>query len=162
MITSVTSKITTVQAVADRNSRSASELARIAGRSQEESQATDGLDDVDAELFADPADEDFDGVGVAVEILVIEVLDELGPRYHPTGVVHKVGQQAIFVRCQLDRIAFNGDAAGPGIQTHRPAIELTFGVAGRAAQQCPHPGQNLFEVKWLGDIVVGASIEPLD
>ena len=43
-------------------------------------EAAHGLDDVDAELLAQAADEDLDGVRVAVEILVVEVLGQLAAR----------------------------------------------------------------------------------
>src|SRR3569623_2321853 len=124
-------RITMSHAVADRNRRVASELARIrkvpgdartAGRrrrscpsktallpsgqariqapastpgcsrrGQEIAEAADGLDDVDVELLADAADEDLNGVGVAVEILVVEMLDELGARHHAPRMMHQVG-----------------------------------------------------------------------
>src|SRR5258708_4474386 len=98
----VTSRITTVQVAAEKNSRSASELARIGG-AEEIAETADGLDHVDAELLADAADEHLDGVGVAVEILVVEMLDQLGTRDHAAGVVHQVGEQPILVRGELDR-----------------------------------------------------------
>src|SRR5947209_8986181 len=114
-------RITTSQAVADRNSRLASELAAIGGvpagtgwrivgrhdptkgpvsgrpssprgikgrqqasaasrgrRGQQIAEPADGLDDVDVELLADAADEHLDRVGVAVKVLVVEMLDEFG------------------------------------------------------------------------------------
>src|SRR5256885_11300741 len=117
-------RITAVQMVAERKRRSASELARITRRGEKIAQAADGLDDLDAELLANAADEHLDGVGVAVEVLVVEVLDQLGARDHPPGVMHQVRQQAILVGRELDRIAIHGDAAGPGVETYRPAVEL--------------------------------------
>src|SRR6185312_9570749 len=115
-------RMTTTQAVADRNRRVASELPRIkvsfrpapprtAGRmpdvgfgtgscsNQSKSPAPDqcqssagrrrgqqiakaphGLDDVDLELLADAADENFDRIGVAIEILIVEMLDQFRAR----------------------------------------------------------------------------------
>src|ERR1700749_5317876 len=109
-------RITSTQADAEKNSRTASELRRMlrslcsrGGRRQQISEAPDGLDDVDIQLFADAADEHLDGVGVAVEVLVVEMLDELGARDHAAGVVHQIGQQAILVRGELDRRAVDGD-----------------------------------------------------
>src|SRR5580704_15340866 len=113
----VTSRITTVQVAAEKNRRSASELARI-GRAEQIAQAADGLNDVDAELLADAADKDLDGVGVAVEILVVEMLDKLGARDHAAGMVHQIGEQPVFVRGELDRIAGDSDPAAAGIQAH--------------------------------------------
>ena len=53
------------------------------------------------------------------------------------------------------------DAAGAGVEPHRPAGELALGVAGRAAQQRAHARQHLLEVEGLGHIIVGAGIEAL-
>src|SRR5262245_6207924 len=124
----------TVQVVAEKKSRSASELRRIARWAQEIAEPAHGLDDVDAELLADAADEHLDGVGVAIEILVIEMLDQLAARHHAAGMMHEIGQQSIFVRGQLHRVAVDADPAGAGIEPYRPAIELALGVAGGAAQ----------------------------
>src|SRR5580693_5991599 len=111
----VTSRITTVQVAAEKNRRSASELARI-GRAEEIAQTADGLNHVDTELLADAADEHLDGIGVAVEILVVEMLDQLGARDHASGVVHQIGEQAVFVGGELDRVAVDGDPAAAGIE----------------------------------------------
>src|SRR5437867_3034464 len=104
-MTPVANRISTVQAVADRNSRSASELARIARRRQEIAEPPDGLDDVDPHLLADAADEHLDRVGVTVEVLIVEMLHELGARHYAARMVHQIRQQPILVRGELDRIA---------------------------------------------------------
>src|ERR1700676_927713 len=125
----VTSRITTVQVAAEKNRRSASELARI-GRREQIAEAADGLNDVDPELLADTADEDLDRVGVAVEILVVEMLDQLGARHRAAGMVHQIGEQPVFVRGELDRIAVDGDPAAAGIQAHGSADQLALGMSG--------------------------------
>src|SRR5689334_17121273 len=96
-------RMITVQAVAERNSRTASELLRRrfapeaglervngkvkssamsarVGRSQQIAEPAYGLNDIDAELFTNAPDEHFDGVRVAVEILIVQMLDQLGAR----------------------------------------------------------------------------------
>src|SRR4029077_5156004 len=153
-------RIITVRPVAQRNRRKASELARI-GRRQQITETAYRLNDIDAELFANAPDEYLDRVGVAVEILIVEMLDRLGARAHASGMMHQIRQQPVFVRGELDRIAVDRDAAGTGIEADRPASEFAFGVTGRAAQQRAHPREDLFEMKRLGDIVVGAGIETL-
>jgi len=75
--------------------------------------------------------------------------------------MHEVGEQPIFVRGELDRIAIHRDAPGAGVEPHRPAVELALGVASRASQQRPDPRQHLLEMKRLGRLVVGAGIEAL-
>ena len=76
--------------------------------------------------------------------------------------MHEIGQQPVFVRGQLDRRALDADAAGAGVEAHRPAVELALGVAGGTAQQRADAREHLFEVERLGDVVVGARVEPLD
>src|SRR4051812_13322021 len=99
-------RMITVQAGAGRKSRTASELLRRrfvpapglervngkvkssamsarVGRSQQIAEPADGLDDVNAELFTNASDEDFDRIRIAVEILVVQMFDQLCPRDDP-------------------------------------------------------------------------------
>src|ERR1700730_12227261 len=135
-------RITTTHAVADRNRRGASELARISARyrkvspwatarsmnatvrkesysdrklgarsklrssagrprRQQVTQSPHGLNDIDFQLLADAADKHFNGVGVAVEILVIQVFHQFGARDHAPGMVHEIFQQPVLVRGHL-------------------------------------------------------------
>ena len=84
--------MTTAQAVAERNKRSAREFARIPStciRWREQiPEATHGLDDFNPEFFADAPDEYFNRVRVAVEVLVVEMLNQLGARDHAASVMH--------------------------------------------------------------------------
>src|SRR5215468_9327065 len=109
-----TTSITIVQVAAEKNSRSASELARI-GQREQIAQAAYRLDHVDAELLADATDEDLDRIGVPIEVLIVKVLDELGARHHAAGVMHQIGEQTIFVRGELDRVAIDRHAPGTGV-----------------------------------------------
>ncbi len=154
--------MTTVHALAVRNSRCASEFARSARGCQQIAEAADRLDDLDPELLAHAADEDLDRVGIAIEVLVVEMLHKLGARDHASGMVHQISEQTIFMRRELDRIAVDGHPSGARIEPHRTAVELALGVAGGAPQQRAHPGQHLFEMERLGHIVVGTGIEALD
>ncbi|GCC46815.1 hypothetical protein chiPu_0030797, partial [Chiloscyllium punctatum] len=131
-------------------------------RRQHVAEAANRLDDIDFQLLADAADEHLDGVGVAVEVLVVEMLDQLGARNHPPGVVHQIVEQIVFVRGQLDRVAVDGHALGAGVERYRPAHQLDLGMPGRAAQQRTDPRQHLLEMEGLGDIVVGAGVEALN
>src|SRR6516165_191457 len=120
----VATRMTTVHAVADRNRRSASELARIGGRSQEITEAAHGLDDLNAQLLADTADEHLNGIGIAVEVLVVEMLYQLGTRHHASGMVHQVRQQPVLMGGELDRSAAHRDSPGTAVKAHRPAQKL--------------------------------------
>src|SRR5262245_39881619 len=141
-----TTSITTVQAAAEKNRRRASELARI-GQREQVAEAPHRLYHVDPELFANPSDEDLDRVRVAVEILIVEMLDELSARHDTAGVMHQIGEQSVFMRGQPDWIAVDRYAPGTGVEPHRSAVELALGVAGRATQERADARQHLLEVK---------------
>src|SRR6266550_4527565 len=110
-------RITAVHAVAARNRRSASELARIVGRGKKISESAHGLDYVNAKFFADAPDKDLDGVRIAVEILIVKMLDQLGARDHAASMVHQIGEQAVFVARKFDRIAVDANASVARIQS---------------------------------------------
>src|SRR5437763_12622975 len=90
------------QAAAVAKSRNASELVVIALLRQPVAQAADGLNHLRRDLLAQPADEHLDGVGVAVEVLLVEMLDQLGARHHALVVMHQGGEQAVLARGWLD------------------------------------------------------------
>src|SRR3954462_12814639 len=101
----MTSRINTVQVVAEMKSLSASELRRIARRGKNVAEAPHGLDYVDVKLSANATDKDLDGVGIAVEVLIIEILDQFAARNHATGMMHEIREQPILVRRKLHGIA---------------------------------------------------------
>src|SRR5215467_10571240 len=149
----VATRMTTVHAVADKNRRSASELARIGRRRQQVTEATHGLNDLDAELLADTADEHLDGIGIAVEVLVVKMLDKLGARHNPAGMMHQVGQEPILVRGQLDRRASDRDPPGAAVEPHRTAQKLALRMTDRAAQQRANAREHLLKMEGLCHIV---------
>ena len=61
-----------IQRAAPAISRNASERDLLAIR-HPVAQPADGLDDIGAQLAPQPADKDFDGVGIEVEILIVEM-----------------------------------------------------------------------------------------
>src|SRR5579871_1000048 len=78
--------------------RTASELGRIAGFDDAITEAAYGLDQVGRDFLTQPADENLDRIRVAVEVLIIEVLDQLGARDHAVAVMHEVFEHLVFVR----------------------------------------------------------------
>src|SRR5689334_21151094 len=75
-------------------------------------QTTHGLDEIGVELLAQAADKHLDRVGVAIEVLVVEMLDQFGSRHHLALVMGEIGEQAVFEARQLHRVAVYGDATG--------------------------------------------------
>src|ERR1043166_726724 len=89
--------------------------SRSARRRQEIAETPDGLDAIDPELLADASNEYFYRIGIAVEILVVQVLDQLRARHHPAGVVHQIREQPVLVRGELDGSAVDADPTGAGV-----------------------------------------------
>src|SRR5690242_18587996 len=67
-------------------------------------------------FLAQAANEHLDRVRVAVEVLLVEVLDQLRARHDAAVVVHHVGEQAVLVRGELDLLAVAGDARRLGVE----------------------------------------------
>src|SRR5271166_1306941 len=106
---------------------------RLLVRAHGVAEAARGPDDVDAELLAQSPDEHLDGVRVAVEVLLVKMLDDLAARDDPPSVVHEIGQQAILVAGELDRLAVDRHPPGAGVQPDRADREVARRVAGGAA-----------------------------
>src|SRR3954463_7440437 len=119
-------------------------------------EAADGGDDVGAELLADAGDEHLDGVRIAVEILIVNMLDQLGAADHLALVVHQIRKQFIFLRGQLDRLAVESDLARAGIETDVAGGQFGRGVARGAADEGAQAGDQLLGLERLGEIIVGA------
>src|SRR5688572_17453751 len=73
--------------------------------------ATDGRDDIRSKLLADARDEHFDGVGIAVEVLIVDMLDQFGAADDLALVVHQVGQELILLSRKLYRLTSLGHLA---------------------------------------------------
>ena len=74
----------------------------------------------------------------------------------------EIGEQPIFERGQLDRIAVDGDARGARVDPHGPDFDVGRGMAGGAAHQRAQARQQFFGVERLGDVIVGAGVEARD
>src|SRR5690348_4408178 len=55
---------------------------RLVGIVEAVAKSTDGCDHVGPQLLANPGDEDLDRVGIAVEILIVDMLDQFGAADH--------------------------------------------------------------------------------
>src|SRR5688572_744394 len=110
MIHPATGSTTSTHAAAVTNSRNASELVFIAVLREAIAKTANGLDHLGRNLLAQPADEHLDGIRIAVEVLLVKVLDQLRARDDALVVMHEIGEQAVFVRGELDGLAIEGDA----------------------------------------------------
>src|SRR5262245_51698146 len=73
------------------------------------------LDQVDAHLLAQTSNKHLDRIGIAIEILVVKVLDQLGARHHIAHVMHQISEQAELVRGELQRHAVEIGLRGLGV-----------------------------------------------
>jgi hypothetical protein len=120
-----------------------------------------GLDHFNSEFLAQTTDENLDCIGIAVKILLVEMLDDLAARHDPPGMVHQVRQQPVLVRGKLDRAPIDGDPAHACIEVHRAAMKFTRRMTSGAPQQSAQPGKDFLDMEGFGDVVVGhRSLEP--
>src|ERR1051325_288865 len=68
-------------------------------------EAAPGLDEVGPELLAQAIDQHFDHVGILVEVLIVDVLGQLGLGDDGVRAVHQVREQPVLQRGQRDRLA---------------------------------------------------------
>src|SRR5437868_4217079 len=129
------SRIAALTPVAAMKSRRARELAGIRRRIEKIAETANGLDQIDAEFLSQAADENLDGVGIAVEVLIVEVLNKLGAGNDAAHMMHEIGEQPVFVRGETDGVAVDGDAPGAGIEMDRATVQLAGGVPARPAKQ---------------------------
>jgi hypothetical protein len=120
------------------------------------------FDAVSADLLAQPADEHLDGVRIAVEILIVEVLDQFGATDHPAMMHHQIVQQTVFERGQAQRLAIDAGPRRAGIKPQRTQIQGRGRVTGRTAHQRAQARQQFLGVEGLGQIVVGPCVKAGD
>src|SRR5690606_29450563 len=115
-------------------------------------EAPAGLDDIVANAPADAPDQHFDGVGLALEVLVVEVVDDLHARDDAATLVRQIGEQPVFLRWQADRHAL-------ARHLHQPRIEHQIADLDAGRRQPPgtpddgaQPGDHLLDVERLDDV----------
>src|SRR5680860_502593 len=107
---------TRVHAADEANSLKARDLGPIFLVREAVAQPPDSRDEVDGKLLAQASDEHLDRVRVAVEILLVEMLDELGARDDALPVQHEIMEDPVFVRGELHALAVDRDPRGLGVE----------------------------------------------
>jgi hypothetical protein len=125
-------------------------------------QAAHRFDERGVEFAAETGDEYFDGVGIAIEILRVDVLGELGSRDNLAAAVHQIGEHAEFVAGQFHRGARQGNASGARVQRESTATKFSLREPAGAANQSSKTGEDLFDAEGLGNVVVGAAVDALN
>lgn len=86
------------QTAARMRRRQRNELLRKLASPQHVSEAALGLDDATSQTPSQSTDEDFNGVGVALEILGIEVLGDFKLRHDASPLMGEIREQLVFLR----------------------------------------------------------------
>ncbi|MNZ72442.1 hypothetical protein D3C78_908210 [compost metagenome] len=87
------------------------------------------------------------------------MFDQLRARHDLAHVMHEIGQQPELMRGELQRRTVDGRLGGFGVEPDRAADEFGGGMAGGAADERAHTGENLFDMERLGDVVIGAGVD---
>src|SRR5262245_53134587 len=135
-----------VHAVEVANSRKASELTRIVILTETVAETAYGLDQIGRNLLAQAPDEDLDGVGIAVEILLVEMLDQLRARDHPALMQHEIGEQPVLVGREFDELTVARHPRRLGVEPQGTAFDLALGMSGRTAHLRADAGEQLLHV----------------
>ena len=134
-------------------------LRRAWGEGNAVAEPAHGMNDIGRDFAAKPPNEDFDGVRIAVEILLIEMIDKLRARHDAGLVVHEIGKEPEFKAGYFDGRPVKGHPRRARIELQGAAFELGLCKARAAAKQCPHARDDLLHLKGLGDIIVGAGVD---
>ena len=134
------------------------------GQLQGVSTAPDGVDEsavmASIDFVPEIIDIDVDDVREGVKIKVPHVLGNHRAREHASRVSHHVFQQRVFLRGQVDPLPAARDFMAGGVQDEIVDLQNTRRVAGSSTQQGPCPGDQFFNGKGFGEIVVRAGIQP--
>src|SRR6188508_1514701 len=110
------SKGAATSAAADRGRKSACDSGNPDGLLEAVAQAPDGGDDVGPQFLADARHEHLDRVRIAIEILIVDMLDQLGAADDLALVMEQIGQELVLLRGELHRLAVARDLAAARIE----------------------------------------------
>ena len=116
-------------------------------------------------LAAQVADVDLEAVGGRREVEAPDLLEDEGALQHPARPAQEQLEQGELGAGQLHQPLAAAYLAGGEVHAQVGEGQVLVGVAGLggdAAQQRAQPGEQLLEGERLGQVVVGAGVEPLD
>ena len=94
------------------------------------------------DLGAQARDVDVDDVGLRVEMIIPDVLEQHGARHHLAGVLHQIFEQAELARLQRQLVLAAGDAMRQAVELEIPdAVERVLGRSAAAATRNFSPAQ---------------------
>src|SRR6478735_12161940 len=127
---------------------------------------THGLDRLEfafrIQLLPEASDEHLEHVRIAIEVLLVDVLGEVGLRDQLTRVQHQILEHLVLIAGQVDALALHAHGLRGKIQRHRAAIQRRLAPARGAAQQRVDAREQFLDVEGLDEVIVGASLQSLD
>src|SRR5690606_37635230 len=120
------------------------------------------LDDSRAQLLAQAADMNLDGVALDLGSIGVELLLKLPLGKKLTRARQKRFEQSPFPGGQLDRLSVSPDAAGREVDVERAVGDDRIRVARIASSDGADPGRQFGKVEWFDEIIVGAGVQPID
>ena len=120
------------------------------------------LDDVRPELLAQEVDIDLDRVAFRLLAPGIKAVLELGARADLVAVAHQVVEQRVLAGRELDRLAVERHPPGGRLEHQRPVGQRRRRRSRGTADQRAHARLQFAEVEGLGQVIVGAGVEPGD
>src|SRR5882757_4994424 len=115
------------------------------------------------DLGAQPRNVHVDHVGLRIEMIVPDVLQQHGARHHLAGMLHQIFEQAEFARLERQLVLAACDAMGEPVELEiADTVERVLGRTAAAARQHLDAGQQLGEGIGFWQIVVAAGTKALD
>src|SRR5690606_6509721 len=122
---------------------------RSCGIADSVAEAPHRLDHAGRQLPAQARDEHLDGVGVALEVLRVEMLGELRARDHLALAVQQAREQAELVTGERQGIAVDRHTGAASVENQRAARDLGAGPACAAPYQGAQAREQLLHVEGL-------------
>src|SRR2546421_56098 len=108
-------------------------------------------------------DEHVHDVGLRIETVIKNMLQDHGLGYRTIRMAHKILQERKLARLQLDQLATSPNFATNEVQRQVSDRKLCrLRRLGRAPDECLDAREQLGEGKWLGQIIVTPGLQALD
>jgi hypothetical protein len=114
------------------------------------------------DLFAEALDIDVDEVGAGIEVVVPDVFADLDATEDAAGGAHEVFEEGELAGGELDAGGFAFYLAGCEVEDEVIHAKNVGGVAGGAADDGVDAGDEFFDVKGFGQVIIGAEVEAFD
>src|SRR3954452_12605746 len=129
---------------------------------QDEPHAAHGPDQWSPELAAQVADVDVDDVGGPLVVGIPDVIEQPRAADQLARMAGEVLEDRELASGQLDRGPADGDQVPGRVDDKLADAQLRRALGGPAADQRAYAREQLPEVERLGQVVVGAGVEPAD